>query len=160
MSTPGYSRPSRLDFAAGKRALPILLAALLQVMPMLRTILPLQSQLSASPAWAFVLRVAGGATALLGSYHAVSGATSIVTPYTVNAQVGTPYNRQLTTSGQTAHSWSANTAPKGTAVFPLTPGLWLTNSNGRIGGIPTVAITTNITISAWENSGNSGASIQ
>ncbi len=159
MSPPDPNKRSSLSLAAGRRALPVLLAALLQAMPMLRTILPLQSQLSASPAWAFVLRVAGAATALLGSYHAVSGATAIVTPYTVTAGAGAPYSRQLTTSGQTAHSWSANTAPKGTAVFPLTPGLSLTNSNGRIGGIPTVAMTTNITISAWENSGNSGASI-
>ena len=159
MSSPGSNKRSGLNFAAGRRVLPVLLAALLQVMPMLRTILPLQSRWVASPAWAFVLRVAAGATALLGSYHAVSGATAIVTPYAVNAQVGTPYNRQLTTSGQFASSWSASTAPPGTAVFPLTPGLSLTNSNGRIGGTPTVAMTTNITISAWENGGNSGASV-
>ena len=159
MSPFGSNPQSRPGLAARSRGLPLLLAALLQVMPMLRTVLPLQSQLLASPAWAFVLRVAGTATALLGSYDAVSGATAIVTPYTVNAQVGVPYSRQLTTSGQTAHSWSANTAPLGTAVYPLTPGLWLTNSNGRIGGTPTVAFTTNITISAWENSGNNGASV-
>jgi uncharacterized repeat protein (TIGR01451 family) len=106
-----------------------------------------------------VFKVAGGVVAFLGSYHAVSGVTAIVTPYTVNAQVGLPFSRQLTTSGQTAHSWSANTATNGSAVFPLTPGLWLTNSNGKIGGTPTVATTSNITISAWENSGNKGASV-
>ncbi len=128
-------------------------------MPLVRAVIPLETQGLAPSTWAFVLKVAGATLALLGSYDAVSGATSIVQPYTVNARVGTPYNRQLTTSGQTAHSWSANTAPTGSAVFPLTPGLWLTNSNGRIGGTPTAAMTTNITISAWENSGNRGASI-
>ena len=153
------NKRNRSNIASGKRVLPVLLSALLQVMPMLRAMLPVESQLLASPAWAFVLRVAAGATALLGSYHAVSGATAIVAPYTVNAQVGTPYSRQLTTSAQTAHSWSANTATNGSAVFPLTPGLWLTNSNGKIGGTPTMAITTNITISAWENNGNKGASV-
>ncbi len=157
LSMPSIRR--RIGLLIGARTFSVLLAALLQVMPMLRSVVTSQSQLLASPAWAFVLRVGAAATALLGSYHAVSGASAIVQPYSVNAQVGTPYNRQLTTSGQTAHSWSANTAPLGSAVFPLTPGLWLTNSNGRIGGTPTAAITTNITISAWENSGNRGASI-
>lgn len=150
---------SRVNQVMGRRVLPVLLAALLQLMPMLRALVPVQSQLLSSPAWAFVLRVAATSTALLGSYHAVSGATAIVTPYTVNAQVGTPYSRQLTTSGQTAHSWSASTATNGSPVFPLTPGLWLTNSTGRIGGTPTAATVSNITISAWENSGNRGASV-
>jgi len=126
---------------------------------MLRTIVPMQVQGPVASSWAIVLKLAAGTVALLGSYHAVSGATAIVTPYSVNAQVGQPYNRQLTTSVRTAQSWSANTAPLRSAVFPLTPGLWLTNSNGRIGGVPTQAVTSSIPITAWENSGNSGNSI-
>ena len=137
----------------------VLLAGALQVMPMLRAVLPVATRGLAPASWAWVLKIGGGAVALLGSCDAVSGATQIVAPYTVNATVGTPYSRQLTTSGQTAHSWSANTAPLGTPVFPLTPGLWLTNSSGRIGGTPTWAGSSNITISAWEKTGNTGASV-
>lgn len=136
-----------------------MLAAGLQVMPMLRTVLPLTTQGLAPSTWAIVLKFAAGAVAVLGSYHAVSGATAIVPPYNVNATVGVRYNRQLGTSGQTAHSWSASTAPLGSAVFPLTPGLYLTNVTGKIGGIPTWAGISNIVIKAWEKTGNSGASV-
>ncbi len=159
MSSFIFNIRRRLNRLIGTRVLPVLLAALLQLMPMLRAVLSTQSQAFTPSNWAYVFKVAGGVVALLGSYHAVSGATAVVAPYTVNAQVGVPYSRQLTTSGQTAHSWSASTATNGSAVFPLTPGLWLTNSNGKIGGTPTVAIVSNITISAWENSGNKGASV-
>jgi len=159
MSSFIFNLRSRLNRLIGTRVLPVLLAALLQLMPMLRSVLSTPSQVFTPSNWAYVFKVAGGVVALLGSYHAVSGATAVVAPYTVNAQVGLPYSRQLTTSGQTAHSWSANTTTNGSPVFPLTPGLWLTNSNGRIGGTPTVAIVSNITISAWENSGNKGASV-
>ena len=142
-----------------KRSLSLLLAGLLQTMPFVRAVVTPQVQGLAPSAWAIVMRIAGTAVAYLGSYHAVSGATAIVQPYTINGTVGVAYSRQLTTSGQTAHSWSANTAPLGSATFPLVPGLTLTNSNGKIGGIPTTAIVTNVTISAWENSGNKGASV-
>lgn len=142
-----------------RRILPLMLAAGLQVMPMLRAVLPAATQGLAPSTWAIVLKFAAGAVATLGSYHAVSGATAIVAPYTVNATVGVRYTRQLGTSGQTAHSWSASTAPLDTLVIPLTPGLYLTNSTGRIGGIPTWGGTSNIIIKAWENSGNSGASV-
>jgi hypothetical protein len=141
------------------RILPLLLAAGLQVMPMLRAVLPLATRGLAPSTWAIILKFAAGPVALLGSYHAVSGATNIVAPYTVKATVGVRYTRQLGTSGQTAHSWSAATAPLKTAVYPLTPGLFLTNATGKIGGIPTWAGTSNIVIKAWENTGNSGASV-
>jgi len=141
------------------RFLAVLLAGTLQILPMLRAVIPLEARGLAPSTWAWVLKLGGGALAFMGSYDAASGATQIVAPYTVNAKVGTAYSRQLTTSGQTAHSWSASTAAKGTAVFPLTPGLWLTNSNGKIGGTPTWAGTSNITINAWESTGNGGASV-
>ena len=143
----------------GSRLYALLLAGLLQAAPFARTFVSVDLRALAPSSWAWVLQVGAGAVALLGSYDAVSGATQIVAPYTVNGTVGVPYSRQLTTSGQTAHSWSANTAALGSSVFPLTPGLWLTNSNGKIGGTPTWAGTSNITISAWENSGNKGASV-
>jgi hypothetical protein len=141
------------------RILPLMLAGLLQAMPMLRAVLPAQAQALAPCSWAFVLKLAAGTVALLGSHHAVSGATTMVGPFTINGTVAQPYARQLGTSGQTAHSWSANTAPKGSVVYPLWPGLYLTNSTGKIGGTPTRAGTTNVTITAWENAGNTGASL-
>ena len=95
---------TRLNRLMGTRILPVLLAAVLQLMPMLRAVVSSQSQAFTPSNWAYVFKVAGGVVAFLGSYHAVSGVTAIVTPYTVNAQVGLPYSRQLTTSGQTAHS--------------------------------------------------------
>jgi len=64
-----------------KRILPLLLAAGLQVMPMLRAVLPVYVQGLAPSTWAFVLKLGAGTVALLGSHHAVSGATAIVTPY-------------------------------------------------------------------------------
>ena len=118
MSLPFSSIRRRLDRLIGRRVLPVLLAALLQLMPMLRAVVSSQIQVFTPSSWAYVFKVAGGVVALLGSYHAVSGATAIVAPYTVNAQVGVPYSRQLTTSGQTAHSWSANTATNGIGGFP------------------------------------------
>lgn len=143
----------------GNRLFAVLLAGLLQLAPVWRTFIPLEARALAPSSWAWVLQLGAGAVALLGGYDSVSGATQIVAPYTVNATTGVAYSRQLTTSGQTAHSWSASTAAIGTPVFPLTPGLWLTNANGKIGGVPTWAGTSNITIKAWQNSGNSGASV-
>ncbi len=138
------------------RLLSLILAAGLQVMPFLRGALPVQAQGIAPSAWAIVLRLATGAVTLLG-YHAVSAATAIVTPYSVSGTVGTPVTRQLGTSGQTAHSWSTTTAALGSSSFPLCPGLTLSKS-GFISGTPTQAGTSTFTISAWENSNNTGAS--
>jgi hypothetical protein len=126
---------------------------------MLRAVLPIATQGLAPSAWAIILKFAAGSVALLGSYHAVSGATNIVPPYSVKATVGIKLTRQLGTSGQTAHSWSASTAPDKSAVYPLTPGLYLTNATGKIGGIPTWAGTSNIVIKAWELVNNAGASV-
>ncbi|MDB6031322.1 MAG: hypothetical protein JWM16_1660 [Verrucomicrobiales bacterium] len=142
-----------------KKVFPLLLAAALQFMPMVRVALPVMQSHASAPAWAIVMRVAAGAVALLGSYHAVSAATAIVAPYTVNATNGVRYIRQLGTSVRTAYSWTANTAPTHTSVYPLTPGLYLTNLTGKIGGTPTWAGTSNITISAWENADNSGGQV-
>ncbi len=128
------------------------------MLPLARMVVPaLQSAAPAS--FAVVLRLAAGAVALLGSYHAVSAATAIVSPYTVNGTAGARYIRQLGTSVRTALSWSANTAPLHSPTYPLTPGLYLTNLTGRIGGIPTWSGVSNITISAWENSDNSGGQV-
>ena len=141
-----------------KRYLALLLASVLQLLPLWRPALPVTA-LATSSAWAWVLQLSAGTVAYLSSYHAVSGATVINSPYTVTTNTGAVYNRALTTAGQTAFSWSAGTAAKGSAVYPLVPGLWLTNTTGRIGGIPTTVGTSNITITAWEFAGNTGNSV-
>ena len=147
------------------KVLPLALAAALQVMPMLRTVLP-EAQALAPSTWAFVLQLAAGAVALLGGVHAVSGASVYINgvgspkSFTISGTNGvsmTPL--RLTTGGQTASSWSTTTAPLNSAVYPLAPGLFLTNATGYIGGKPTQTGTNTYAISAWENSGNSGATI-
>jgi hypothetical protein len=131
------------------RILSLVLAAALQVMPMLRAVIPVQFQALMPSSWAFVLRLASGSVAFLGSYHAVSGATSIVGPYTIAATQGVPYTRQLGTSGQTAESWSA-------VPNPIAPGLNLNTVNGLISGTPTRAGTYTPTITAWRYPNNQG----
>jgi hypothetical protein len=131
-----------------KRSLPLLLAAMLQAMPLARYALPLQS-LVAGPSWACVLRLAGAATAMLGACDAVSGASEIYPPYFVDAELGHPYIRVLGTTGSSAYYWSADTTPTDADTFPLAPGLFLTNDTGFIGGVPTQAGTFTATITAW-----------
>jgi hypothetical protein len=147
------------------KMLPVALAGVLQVMPMLRAVLP-EAQAVAPSSWAFVLQLAAGAATLLGGVHAVSGASVSINgvgspkSFTIRLTNGvamTPV--RLTTAGQTASSWSTTTATLNSSRYPLSPGLYLTNSTGYIGGTPTQASTNTFTISAWENSGNSGATI-
>ena len=111
-----------------------------------------------SSPWAIILKLGAGAVAVLGSFHAVSGATSIVPPYTVNAQVGTTYTRVLGMSTVVAQSWSAGLDPVLAPTYQLAPGLYLTNATGWIGGTPTRAVTNSVWITAWEYADNTGAS--
>lgn len=136
------------------KILPVILAGALQVMPFLRATLPVYTQGLSQSGWAIVLKLATGAVTMLG-YHAVSGATTIVPPYTINGTTGTPVKRQLTVSGQTAHSWSTTTASLGSSSFPLVPGVTLTKG-GLISGTPTQMGSTSFSITAWENSNNTG----
>ncbi len=137
------------------KILPVILAGALQVMPFLRATLPVYNQGLSQSGWAIVLKLATGAVTMLG-YHAVSGATTIVAPYTINGTNGKSLvNRQLTVSGQIARSWSTTTATLGSSSFPLVPGVTLT-TGGLISGTPTQTGTNTISITAWENAGNTG----
>jgi hypothetical protein len=147
----------RGKFVAFKRSFPVLLAAILQAMPMTRCALALQT-LVLGPSWACVLRLTGTTAALLGACDAVSGASAIVPPYTVKAELGHAYTRVLGTSVDIAHSWSASSGNLRSATFTLAPGLYLTNATGFIGGVPTQAGTFTTTITAWEDVGNTGLS--
>src|SRR5665213_960665 len=87
-----------------KRTLPLVVAAALQVMPMMRTALP-QIQAIAPSAWAIIFRLTTGAVAMFG-YHAISSASSIaISPST--ATQGSLYTGTITYSGSHAGSVSA-----------------------------------------------------
>ena len=76
------------------QTLPLLLAAALQIVPMLRSLIPVETQGLAPSAWAIVFRLATGATALFG-YHAISSASSLtISP--VNATKGSTYSGTVT----------------------------------------------------------------
>jgi hypothetical protein len=134
-----------------RNILPLLLAVLLQALPM--TGGPLPARLPANPDSAFVARPEGRAAASLGGYDAVSSATTVINPpYTITGAVGQPLaSRRLTTSGHVAESWSSTPSPPA-------PGVTLNSSTGTITGTPTVAGTFPATITGWEFSGNQGPS--
>ena len=78
------------------RALPLLLAAGLQLLPLLRNIVTAPA---ATSSFAMILRWAIGSSAALGAVDAVSGATSaFTTPSTFNGTVGTPFSNNVTVS--------------------------------------------------------------
>ena len=78
------------------RYLPMLLAAGLQLLPLLRNVLATPA---AANAFAIILRWGIGAGAVVGSVDAVSGATSVFsTPSTFNGSVGVAFNNKVTVS--------------------------------------------------------------
>jgi len=148
------------------RALPLVLAVALQAMPMIRSIFNAAPQALPPSAWSIILKLGAGTVALLGSYDAVSGASTLIVPFnggfTVYLTNGIAYKRLLATSPNTAGSWSTNgLSSSGTTAFQLQAGFSLTNRTGYIAGTPALAsgiTTNNLKITGWENSNNSGAS--
>ena len=148
------------------RVMPLFLAAALQIMPMLRAMVPTVTQGLTPSAWSIMLKISAGTVALLGSYHAVSGASVTISPvnvgYTVYLTNGLAYKRLLGTTPLTAHSWSINgLSSSGTAYFQLFPNFSLTNANGYIAGTPALisGINTNhVTITGWEGSSDNQSS--
>lgn len=132
------------------KVLPVMLAAALQVMPMLSRVLPLQPQGLAPSAWAIVFKLGAGAVALFG-YHAVSSAstatTFAITSTNFSGAVGVPVNFSLpvTNSGSdigTTFSFATNAMfkppPSGTTLttFDNPPDV-----RGNIVGTPTATVT-------------------
>jgi len=143
------------------KILPIILAGALQVAPMLRTVLSMETRAFAPSAWAIVLKLATGAVALFG-YHAISSASSIaISP--ANATVGVSYTGTITYSGGHAGSVSSMTITNlcmTTARF-LLPGLTTTYSSvnqASVSGTPTSTGTFPFTIRMWDSSCGSGLS--
>lgn len=135
----------------------LILAALLQVMPVCRAVIV--SQAAASSAWAWVMTWAG-VTALLGGYDVVSGASvgiSGLTKYSGTTPVGTPTFDVLEPMGQSFRYRIAVSNPGSDFdknyfnCTPLPPGLSIHTNIGAAGyitGVPLEAGTFVVTLLA------------
>ena len=158
------------------QTLSVLFAVMLQVLPLLRTLV---TSPAASSSFAFILRWGLGSAAALGTVDAVSGASGTVmnTSSNITGTVGVALNftnNFVINGGNTAipsdyiylTSWNGvNSTPNltngatTTAIIP--PGLTYkcyainnsANIYGVITGIPTSAVTTNLYISAVDAKG-------
>ena len=105
----------------------LILAIVLQVLPVTRMFVTATS--SAGTSFAIVSTWLAGLGALLGSYNAVSGAsTSITSPATATATNGIAFTYRVTTGPEAANWFAASNLP---------PGLTISTTVGRITGIPT-----------------------
>ena len=146
-----------------KNTFPLIVAAALQVMPMIRSALP-QLQAIAPSSWAVVLKLSAGAVAYFG-YHAISSASSIaISP--ANATVGQAYTGTITYSGGHAGSVSSMTITNsaGTATCMCSAQILLPGSTtayssvttASVSGTPTTSGTFAFTIRMWDGSCSSG----
>ena len=105
----------------------ILLAALLQVLPVVRTLV---TNPAATSTFAIILRWTIGSTAALGAFDACSGATnSFATPTNLTGTVNILYTNSLTLSAATAGDGGALcTVSSSTATNVLSNGQTTTNS--------------------------------
>lgn len=105
----------------------LVLAIVLQVLPVTRVFV--SATASAGSSFAIVSTWLAGLGALLGSYNAVSGAsTSITSPATATATNGVAFTYRVTTGPDAANRFAASNLP---------PGLTISTTVGRITGIPT-----------------------
>lgn len=119
----------------------LLLAAALQVLPIVRAALPAAE--TAANALAIIFRWGAGMAAALGGVHAVSGASTVITnPLNVNATNGVPFNLRLTTAPDQAHYWEATGLPAN-LVLTGTSGqtLWQIQGTPAVIGTYTVGLT-------------------
>jgi hypothetical protein len=132
----------------------ILLAALLQVAPLMRSFLPNATGLAPS-AWGIILKLGVGATALLG-FDAVSQASSIaISP--PNATVGVPYVGTVSYSGGHAGSVSSMNYSN-TCLGSLTTFLdglkiqYIGGNQATVSGTPTAAGTFAFSVAVFDSS--------
>jgi hypothetical protein len=118
----------------------LLLAALLQFMPMVRAALPAIQ--SASNLFAIIFRWGGAAAAALGTVQAVSGASTLITTTNFLATNGVAVTNKLLTAPQTAGWWSASGLPPGLSLIG-------SGSSTKIAGTPTTAGVYTFTLIAW-----------
>lgn len=137
-----------------KKSLPILLAGVLQLMPMLRAVLPMQAAQAFVPTtWAIVFKIGAGAVAMFG-YHAISSATVFLPAggTTFNLTAGAVTNLIIAYSGShTPGSWSAS-------PNPVCPGMTLAKgaASTTISGTPTTAGSYNANVTAWSSTSTNG----
>lgn len=139
--------------------LSIVLAGILQIAPLLRSLLPTLQEVADSPTGSLIFKWAVGTVAFLG-YHAVSSASSLsISPPT--AVLGVPYAGTITYSG--GHAGSVESmAISNTCLgsFALAPGLTLTYhsvNTASLTGTPSGSIATvPITMTVWEYGCGSG----
>lgn len=125
----------------------LLLAALLQVLPIARVALPVTQ--NAANIIVILFRWAVGSTAVLGSVQAMSGAsTRISSPKAVTATNGQFFTLRLRTSPYQSGYWEASNVP---------PGIGLVTTPWRLEGVPTVDGTYQVALVAKEGR-NSGGS--
>ena len=120
----------------------LVLALALQVLPITRVFIATSPATGSS--FAIVFTWIAGAAALLGSYDAVSGASTTITSPT-NA-VGTnsvPFSYRITAGPQAAHWFSA---------APLPTGLACDSATGRITGAPTQSGLFTVLLTATDGS--------
>ena len=104
----------------------LLLAVVLQILPVTRVFVATSS--SAGSTFAIVSTWIAGLGALLGSYNAVSGAsTTITSPATATATNGVAFTYRVTTGPDAANWFAASNLP---------PGLTISTTVGRISGTP------------------------
>lgn len=144
------------------RLVPVALAAVLQLLPIGRV--TLLSQAIAPSSFAVVWRWTAGATALLGGYDAVSGASAAVSgmvKYMGTTPVGGPTNAAAEPVGQ-AFKYRITVTNAGRDhqndyynCLPLPSGLTIntnTGGNGYITGVPTTPGTYPVTLYAGNTS--------
>jgi hypothetical protein len=140
--------------------LSLVLAGTLQLMPLVRSMLPTVAQRLLPSGGAILFRWAAGGAAMFG-YHAISSASSIaISP--ANATVGQPYVGTVTYSG--GHAGSVQSMSYIgiclTTAVPFAPGLTVKYNGGNtatVTGTPTAATNFNFTLRMTDGPCGGGA---
>jgi VCBS repeat-containing protein len=123
----------------------LLLAAVLQFMPMVRAALPAVQ--TASNLFAIVFRWGATAAATLGGMQAVSGASTVITTGNLTATNGIASTNRLLTAPQTAAYYTASGLPPGINLVGVDG-----NANWKLIGVPTTVGAYNVNLTAKSSS--------
>ncbi|MFO1476769.1 MAG: immunoglobulin domain-containing protein [Verrucomicrobiota bacterium] len=129
----------------------LLLAAALQVLPMVRTALPVME--SSAQVLAIIFRWGAGVAAALGGVQAVSGASTVITnPLSTNITQGVAFTMRLTTAPNQAGYWTASGLPAGLSLSGTSG-----STSWKITGTPTTTGTYSVGLTAMEKQGASAS---
>ena len=129
----------------------MLLSAFLQLAPLLR-VATSEASAVVSPIVA-VLRWMVGASAVAGSFHALSGATGLKITPSASGSVGVAFGARVTISSSQwglMRSFEANGLPPGVVI----------STQGVLTGTPTKGGTFKATLTGWQNSNKTGFDFQ